>query len=99
MRDMDTSSLFLPSVIILGLFALWLLLPWARNNRQRIVRSPATWAIVILLACFIGLHAVRAHYDRVLDHIRLEQHYVDFQTEQNNRIFLDHCDQSLKKAD
>lgn len=53
---MNTSTILtVVSIVVLVTFAVWALGPVLAANRQRILKSPATWLVMILCCAFLWL--------------------------------------------
>lgn len=53
---MNTSTILtVVAIAVLVTFAVWALVPLLANNRQRILKSPATWAVMILCCSVLWL--------------------------------------------
>lgn len=99
---MSTTVITLSVVAILVLFAVWALAPTVRANRQRILRSPATWAVVVLLCAVLvqqyELAQIRRQMER--DAVRFKdcQWLLDYKHKYIMQREQEHVDQVIQES-
>ncbi len=96
--NFDTLSL-VAVVVVLAAFLLWAVMPVLRNNRERILRSPATWALVVLALSFLWLKWEERKIAREMaafyDSMETSERILDMQVEIARRAVFEEAERAL----
>jgi NO-binding membrane sensor protein with MHYT domain len=100
---MSDSVITITVIAILVLFFAWALAPTVRANRTRILRSPATWSVVVLLLAILWMQWEHYTSNREMEAINASLNMTQKLTEHNleraNEQMLRAYDERIKERD